>query len=130
MKKDITSRTDIEFLVNQFYLKVRDDESLGPIFDQKFNVNWDTHLVKMYSFWESILFHTGTFNGNPMKKHKEVHQTCPFTQALFERWLHLFNETVNQNFEGEIANQAKVRALSIATVMQIKILYPSDPQQN
>ncbi len=130
MKKDITSRTDIETLVNEFYIKVRKDNMLGPIFDESFKINWDTHLPKMYSFWESILFQTGSFNGNPIKSHKEVHKTCPFTQALFERWLHLFNETVNQHFEGEVANLAKVRALSIATVMQIKVLYPTDPQQS
>ncbi len=130
MKKDIQSRTDIESLVNQFYLKVRKDDLLGPIFEESFKVDWDTHLVKMYNFWESILFHSGNYKGNPMNRHKELHKKCPFTQSLFERWLHLFNETVNQNFEGEIANKAKVRGLSIATVMQIKILYPTDPQQN
>jgi hemoglobin len=39
----------------------------------------------------------------------------------FERWRKLFDETVNENFKGEIAHAAKTRALSIATVMQLKV---------
>lgn len=123
MKKDIENKADIEILVNKFYSKVREDDMLAPIFDKELKIDWDLHLEKMYRFWESILFQKGSYKGNPLEKHREVHQQCPFTQKLFERWLHLFNETVNENFEGELANQAKVRALSIATVMQIKLLY-------
>jgi len=33
----------------------------------------------------------------------------------------LFNQTIDELFEGEKAEQAKQRALSIATVMQINI---------
>jgi hemoglobin len=38
----------------------------------------------------------------------------------------LFTKTVDQLFEGEHADLAKQRAVSIATVMQLKILHPSD----
>ena len=39
----------------------------------------------------------------------------------FDRWLLLFNETVNKLFVGNKAELAKTRALSIATIMQVKI---------
>ncbi len=40
----------------------------------------------------------------------------------FQRWILLFNETVDELFKGEKAELIKQRALSISTVMQIKIL--------
>jgi hemoglobin len=32
-------------------------------------VNWEKHLPKMYIFWESVLFATVKFDGNPMGAH-------------------------------------------------------------
>ena len=40
---------------------------------------------------------------------------------LFTIWLHHFYDTVDANFKGEKAEQIKTQALSIATIMQIKI---------
>jgi len=39
----------------------------------------------------------------------------------FQRWIHLFTETVDELFEGNTSELAKQRATSIATVMQIKM---------
>ena len=40
---------------------------------------------------------------------------------LFQIWLNHFNNSVDENFKGEKAERIKTQALSIATVMQIKI---------
>jgi len=50
-----------------------------------------------------------------------LHQQSPLQKQHFETWLKYFNESVDELFEGEKAFLAKERALSIATVMQIKI---------
>ncbi|OPZ14298.1 MAG: hypothetical protein BWZ05_02362 [Bacteroidetes bacterium ADurb.BinA245] len=39
----------------------------------------------------------------------------------FNRWIELFTKTVDDLFEGTNATTIKQRAMSIATVMQIKI---------
>jgi len=39
----------------------------------------------------------------------------------FDRWLLLFKSTVDENFDGEKAELAKQRAMSIATIMQLNI---------
>jgi hemoglobin len=44
------------------------------------------------------------------------------TAAYFQQWTHLFTSTVDEMFTGEKAALAKQRAISISTVMQIKIL--------
>jgi hemoglobin len=55
MKHDIENRDDIILLVNTFYSNVKQDKTIGYIFDEVAHVNWDEHLPKMYSFWASLL---------------------------------------------------------------------------
>jgi hemoglobin len=42
-------------------------------------------------------------------------------RAHFDRWLELFRNTVDRLFAGPNAEEAKLRALSIATVMLVKV---------
>src|SRR5437763_16511738 len=67
---DITDRRDVACLVNVFYDRVRDDDLLGPIFDDIAHVDWATHLPRMYDFWESVLFARATFKGAPLVVHR------------------------------------------------------------
>lgn len=76
----------------------------------------------MFNFWENAIFYTGTYSGNPMEAHGHVHMMMPLSEEGFARWLFLFNEAVNERYEGGKAELIKQRAYSIATVMQIKIL--------
>ena len=122
MKKDIRTREDIEILVRNFYDRVKADSLIGPIFTTVFKVNWEKHLQIMFDFWENTIFFTGTYSGNPMESHKKLHGVFPFSEEHFRRWVALFTASVDDLFEGEKALLAKQRALSIATVMQIKIL--------
>ncbi len=56
-----------------------------------------------------------------MKIHLDIHNRTPLSKHHFNTWLGYFNYTVDELFEGSVATKAKQRALSIATVMQIKI---------
>lgn len=118
MKKEIESRTDIELLVNRFYDKVKENPVIGQMFA---HVNWETHLPLMYNFWENAIFYSGGYNGNPLKSHQQLHQASPLSKEHFDTWLHIFTSTIDELFIGEKAELAKQRAISIATVMQIKI---------
>lgn len=124
MKKEIENTEDVHLLVTSFYEKVLKDETLNPFFSYVKNNHWDKHLKVLESFWNNILFYAGGYYGNPLKVHKTLHHFKTLNRKDFERWLQLFNETVNDLFEGEKAEFAKQRALSIATVMQIKVLLP------
>jgi len=121
MKKDITDRKDIELLVDKFYERVRMDDTIGPIFNEVARVDWNKHLPVMYSFWENIIFQTGDYAGNPMSAHFKLHKMHPLEKPHFERWKSIFLETTDELFQGDHAELAKQRALSIATVMEIKI---------
>ena len=112
--KDITSRKDIELLVDLFYEQVRNDEMLAPVFS---GVNWPAHLPIMYSFWSSAILGEQTYRGNPFQKHLHL----AIGREHFEAWLRLFRKTVDENFAGENADQIKSRAEGIAAVFQHKM---------
>lgn len=118
---DITSRADIERLVDTFYEHIRADDRLGPIFDDIAQVDWASHLPKMYAFWEAILFGAAGFKGNPLAVHRALAQRTPLTQREFDRWLDLFHHSVDALFAGAMAEEAKRRAGQIAATMQYHI---------
>ena len=122
MKTDIRNGKDIEKLVNAFYEKVKTDEVIGYLFTDVAKVNWETHLPKMYNFWENILFYTANYSGSPMAVHKDLHQKSTMTETHFHHWNKLFNETVDKLFAGPKADEIKNRASNIAQVMMYKTL--------
>jgi hemoglobin len=121
MKKEIVNKMDVQWLVDRFYDKIKTDKVVGYIFTDVMKVNWEKHLPVMYAFWENTLFYTGGYEGNAMKKHININRVTPLQKKHFNRWLQLFNDTVDEYFEGEKAELAKQRAYSIATIMQLKI---------
>ena len=121
MKKDIANRDDILELLTQFYSKLLADQSISYLFTDVAKIDLHHHLDTLVNFWDSVLFQTDTYRKNAMQPHLILHQKSPLQKHHFETWLKYFNETVDELFEGDKAFLAKERALSIATVMQIKI---------
>ena len=121
MKKDIENRDDILQLLTSFYNKLLADPSIGYLFTDVAKIDLHHHLGILVNFWDSILFQSDTYRKNAMQPHMVLHQKSPLQKHHFETWLNYFNKTVDELFEGEKAFLAKERALSIATVMQIKI---------
>lgn len=121
MKKDIETKDDIRLLIDAFYTKVRSNEVIGYIFNDIARVDWEHHTPIICDFWESVLFHTGPYARNPLQIHKALNEQHPLTAGHFKEWLRLFNDTVDELFEGLNAGLIKQRAQSIATVMQLKI---------
>ncbi|MBX9807887.1 MAG: group III truncated hemoglobin [Flavobacteriaceae bacterium] len=122
MKTDIKNRDDIEKLVNSFYDKIKIDPEIGYFFSDVAKVNWQNHLPKMYDFFENILFSSGNYDGNPMVKHKELHEKSPVTQEHFFHWNGLFEQTVDELFVGKKADEVKQRAKNISAAMMHKAL--------
>ncbi|SRR5690554_2577742 len=107
---DIRDDEDIKTLVYTFYDKVRVDERLGYIFNDFAQVNWDEHLPKMVDFWSNLLFRTGRYRGRPFREHIPL----PIQKTDFAIWYGLFEQTVNELFSGEKAEDAKNYARNIA----------------
>ncbi|MES2704699.1 MAG: group III truncated hemoglobin [Bacteroidota bacterium] len=121
MKKDIEYEADIEMLVNSFYSAVKQDDVIGHIFNTIIGDDWSGHLPVMYKFWGSVLLSKPGYTGNPIKKHVELDKIIPVSKEHFERWLLIWNTTVDELFEGEVAELAKTRAGLMANLINIKI---------
>lgn len=124
-KKDIATRADIEYLIQSFYEKALIDETIGFIFTDIAKIDLESHLPHLFDFWENILLKPNGYKRNVLKVHVDLNEKAKLSPAHFERWLDLFSTTVDDLFQGIIANSAKNKALSIATVMQTKLHRPS-----
>lgn len=117
---DIANKDDVKIFVDSFYSKVEKDILIGPVFAAKIkDGNWEPHLERMYSFWNTVLFSVRDYSGNPFSKHA----TLPIQKEHFERWVGLFTETIDENYEGEKAEEAKMRANLMGNLFQSKLEY-------
>ncbi|MEO6948658.1 MAG: group III truncated hemoglobin [Ginsengibacter sp.] len=116
-KHDIIKVEDVKNLVDTFYGKVREDDLIGPIFNKKLEGRWPEHLAKLTTFWQTILIGEHTYFGTPFPPHSEL----PIDSSHFERWIMLFNQTVDNLFEGETATEAKWRAGKMSEMFQFKL---------
>ncbi len=121
MKTDVSKRSDIEKIIALFYEQIRQDDVLNPFFSEVIPVNWDKHIRLMGDFWENVLFYTGDYDGDPLTAHKKINILRPTRPEHFERWLHLFNNTVDSLYKGRNAAKMKKHAQGIAAVMQEKV---------
>ena len=117
--KEILSIEEIKLLVDLFYEKVRKDSILADIFNEVIQDNWPAHLEKMYRFWQTVLLKEHTYYGSPFAPHAKL----PVNGKHFDRWKQLFFETIDENFVGEKAAEAKFRAEKMAEMFQLKIDY-------
>ncbi len=116
-KHDINTPDDVALMVDTFYSAIREDDLLGPIFNNIIQDRWPEHLKKMYGFWRSILFNEPLYNGSAF----EAHGQLPIEMKHFKHWLNIFEATVDHLFEGRNADTAKSRAQKIAEVFYYKI---------
>lgn len=115
--KDITTIEDIQLLVETFYSNVRKSALIGPFFNAALQNRWPEHLEKMYCFWQTVLLKERTYTGSPFKPHAAM----PLKQLHFDTWLRLWNDTIDQQFSGPIASEAKWRGEKMAAMFLSRI---------
>jgi hemoglobin len=121
MKQDIVNGSDIQLLVNSFYDRVKKDEVIGHIFSTIIGDDWSHHLPIMYQFWTTILLHVQGYKGNAIQKHIDLDKKIPLQKEHFDRWLKLWEATVNELYEGAVANEAKNRASLMLNLISMKV---------
>lgn len=108
-RPDLDSVEAVEVLVRDFYRDAAMDELLGPVFEAA-DVNWDAHVATLIDFWSWQLLGIPGYTGNPLRAHEPAHRETPFTLAHHQRWIELFEDTVDARFEGPGAAVAVQRA--------------------
>lgn len=120
-RNDIATEADIRELVDRFYQALVIDEVVGHFFT---GLDLDHHLPRISAFWEMVLLDKPGYNTNVTDVHLKLNERIPMERAHFDRWLALFRHAVDDRYAGPRAEEAKLRALSIATVMLVKVQRP------
>ncbi len=116
----------ISLLVDEFYRRIRADETLGPIFEEAIGDRWEYHLPRMKSFWASVALNAGTYSGQPVPAHKKLNQV---QQSHFQTWLALFRQTLQDTAPTpEAVDYFMERANRIAESLQLAMFgFPGLP---
>jgi hemoglobin len=122
-KSSEITEENIRRLVDAFYVKVRFDSALGPIFARAIPGDWEPHLQKMYAFWSSVMLTSGRYKGNPVVKHLVIPGMTP---ELFTSWLALFDATCRELFDEEVRAAFGGKAERIAESLKLALFYKPD----
>lgn len=118
---DIQNQDDLYLLVDEFYKKLLSDAKIAYIFTDVVKVHLEEHLPILVTFWSQAILGTGGYTKNLTQIHLDINTKEHLTPELFTIWLDHFFITVDTHFKGPKAEQIKTQALSIGTIMQIKI---------
>jgi hemoglobin len=115
---DMDSREQIERFVDLFYARLLQDEQLAPIFIDVAEIDLAVHLPHIKSYWCKLLLGEKDYTRHTMNIHRQLHGKRTLHASDFERWLSFFLLTVDENFAGSKAEQAKRVAAAIAANME------------
>ena len=123
---DIQNQEDLYLLVDEFYKKLLSDDKISYIFTDVVKISIEEHLPILVTFWSQAILGTGGYVNNLTQIHLDIDKKEHLTPEMFNIWIQHFNNTVDQNFKGQKAEQIKTQALSLSTILQIKVMHQND----
>ena len=119
--KDIQTQQDLYLLVDQFYKKLLSDHAISYIFTDVVKIKIEEHLPILVTFWSQAILGTGGYTNNLTQIHLDIDKKEHLTPEMFTIWLNHFYTTVDIYFFCPNAEKIKTQALSLSTILQIKI---------
>ena len=111
--KDITTKTDIELLINLFYEKLLQNPEMKVVFE---GIDFKNHVPQIVHFWSFVLLDEEGYKTNVFDKHLHL----PIKLHQFDIWLDTFIKTVDELYIGEKAELAKQRATVLTLTFKSK----------
>jgi hemoglobin len=124
--RDIETRDDCERLVRAFYGRALTDPVIGWLFTDVARLDLEAHVPRIASFWETILLGAHSYGGGAFAPHAALNARARLRAGHFERWLWLWQQTVDELYEGDRAQLAKAHAARVAGAFHAR-LRPIDP---
>ena len=118
---DITTREDCATLVRAFYTKALADDVIGFLFTDVAQLDLDHHLPRITRFWETVLLGARTYGGGAFRPHIALNAQVPLRRGHFERWLWLWQGTVDEFYGGPVADEAKRHGARVADAFYARI---------
>jgi hemoglobin len=118
---DLATCADVEALLRGFYGQVLVDDILAEPFAEIRANGLESHLPVMCDFWQTVLFSVRLYGGSAVRAHQPVHDRYLLTAGHFLRWLQLWTSTIDQMYQGPVAEHAKIQATRIARAMHRRL---------
>jgi hemoglobin len=110
-------------MVTRQYVDVGQDDLLQPYFDFGPGfIDWQAHIRTVADYWCHVLLYAPGYEMDTIENHRRLHDHAPFTPELFDRWLQIFEDTVDGGWVGPNATRAKKRATGMARAMAQRFL--------
>lgn len=117
-RPDLTDRAEVAEFVRGFYREVAQDERFHRWFAEIAQVDWHAHTLELTDFWVGVLLdEPHTEADEVIEAHRWLHDTDPFDQELFDRWLEIFDSTLDGGWSGPGAEIVRRRAHGLAWAM-------------
>lgn len=121
--RDLDTPDEIFEMVTRQYVDVVQDELLEPYFDFGPGfIDWRAHIGSVTDYWCHVVLYAPDYEIDVIENHRHLHDRDPFTPELFDRWLQIFDDTVDGGWVGPDAERAKKRAAGMAWAMAQRFL--------
>ncbi|GED99086.1 group III truncated hemoglobin [Gordonia crocea] len=114
---DLADRSAVAALLDDFYRRAFADELLGPVFVDIAHMDLAEHIPAITDFWCKTVLREGTYRRNVLVPHRELQERAQMGAAHFQRWLQIWQQTVDDRHSGPNADLAKLQAARIAFSM-------------
>lgn len=109
----------VAHVLDVFYAKVRRDPELAPVFEKIIGDRWPEHMARIESFWRMALRLSRGYHGPDFMPAHLRHDAIRASQL--ERWLALFEETVEETVPVDLRAQFLRIARVMAENLQISL---------
>jgi hemoglobin len=125
---DLSTPTQVNYLVTSFYREVVFDDLLEPIFGEVAEVDWAEHIPRLIDYWCWILFASHPHPGAVARTHKELHALRAIEPAHCDRWFELWSRCIDEGWAGPYADRAKDHAATLMAGLAKRIFgFPWQP---
>ncbi|MDX1589837.1 MAG: group III truncated hemoglobin [Oleiphilaceae bacterium] len=118
---DLDNETSISALVEAFYGRVLEDPLLRPVFLDIAGIDLDSHLPRIKAYWRKMLLGHKDYQRNMVAHHQALNQHFTLQPRHFQRWLSLFEGTLDRHFAGPGADRARQLARTIIGNLQQRL---------
>ena len=115
---DLDDPVEVAELVTRFYRQIAQDERFHHYFGVLARVDWDAHTRDLTKFWVgALLSERDRDPASVFEAHRWLHEASAFDADLFDRWLEIFDTTLDEGWCGPGAERARRRAHGYAWAM-------------
>jgi hemoglobin len=113
--RDLDDRIEIAEFVTRFYREIAQDERFHRYFHTLAGVDWHAHTLELTDFWAGLLLGEPHQSADDViESHRWLHDAESFDEALFDRWLEIFDTTLDGGWVGSMTETARRRGHGIA----------------